>query len=151
MIDLANVSLGVVILVLRVAVVFLLYFFLWQVLRVVTRDLREGRVAAPEQSSPYGHLEVLSSGQTGLPVGKMFPLTPVTTIGRSLESDVALNDTFLSNQHARLELRGDEWILEDLRSTNGTFVNGFEARDPTVVNDGDIVRIGRIELKLTRS
>lgn len=148
--DLANVSVNVIILILRVAVVFLLYFFLWQVLRVVTRDLRAGSTAPPEQTSPYGQLVIVSSGQTGLPVGKAFPLSHVTTIGRSMESDIALNDTFLSSRHARIEARGNEWVLDDLNSTNGTFVNGFEVRDPTIVNDGDVIRIGRIEMKLMR-
>jgi pSer/pThr/pTyr-binding forkhead associated (FHA) protein len=148
--DVANVSLNVIILLLRVAVVFLLYFFLWQVLRVVTRDLRSSSIAAPDQSSPYGQLVIVSAGQSGQAVGKTFPLAPITVIGRSMENEVALNDSFLSSKHARLELRGDEWVLEDMGSTNGTFVNGFEARDPTIVNEGDIVRIGRIELKLTR-
>lgn len=150
MLDVANVSLNVIILLLRIAVVFLLYFFLWQVLRVVTRDLRGSLVEATQQSHPYGQLVIVSSGQTGLPVGKAFPLAPLTIIGRSMESDVALNDNFLSSKHAQLELRGDEWVLQDCQSTNGTFVNGFEARDPTVVNEGDIVRIGRIEMRLER-
>jgi hypothetical protein len=150
MVDVANVSLNVIILLLRIAVVFLLYFFLWQVLRIVIRDLRTGPAAAPETSSPYGQLVIMSSGQTGLPVGKSFPLGPTTTIGRSLDSDVALNDTFLSTKHAQIEQRGSEWVLRDLQSTNGTFVNSFEVRDPTVINEGDVVRIGRIEMKLMR-
>jgi pSer/pThr/pTyr-binding forkhead associated (FHA) protein len=148
--DIANLSLHVIILLLRIAVVFLLYFFLWQVLRVVTQDLRSSALTTPEQSNPYGQMVVVSAGQTGLPVGKAFPLSPVTVLGRGMDNEIALNDTFLSSKHARLELRGDEWILEDLRSTNGTFVNGFEVRDPTPVNEGDVVRIGRIELKMTR-
>ncbi len=150
MLDVANLSLNVIILLLRIAVVFLLYFFLWQVLRVITRDLRGSATAPTEQASPYGQLMILSSGPTGLPVGKTFPLTPVTVMGRSMESDIALNDSFLSNKHAQLELRGSEWVLEDLRSTNGTFVNGLEVRDPTIINEGDVIRIGRIELKLVR-
>lgn len=149
--NLANISLNVIILLLSIAVVLLLYFFLWQVLRVITRDLRAntGDTAA-EQASLYGQLVILSSGPTGIPVGKAFPLAPVTSIGRSMECDVALNDTFLSGEHARLELRGDEWTLQDLHSTNGTFINGLEVRDPTVINEGDVVRIGRVELKLVR-
>lgn len=149
--NIADISLNVVILILRIAVVFLLYFFLWQVLRVVTRDLRGSTAAGSEAASPYGQLVIVTSGQTGLPVGKTFPLAPVTTIGRGMDAEVALNDTFLSTHHARLELRGDEWILQDLKSTNGTFVNGFEVRDPTIVNDGDVVRIGRVEMKLIRA
>lgn len=146
--DIANLSLNVIILLLRIAVVFLLYFFLWQVLRVVSRDLRSSGAPSPIQPTPFGQLVITNAGQSGLPVGKVFPLNPVTTIGRSTDSDIALNDNFMSSAHARLELRSDEWMLDDLHSTNGTFVNGFEVRESTVVNDGDTIRVGRVELKL---
>jgi pSer/pThr/pTyr-binding forkhead associated (FHA) protein len=66
------------------------------------------------------------------------------------QCEIALNDSFLSQQHARLELRGDQWVLEDLGSTNGTFVNDIEVRDATIVEEGDIVRVGRIEMRLVR-
>ncbi|MFO7167051.1 MAG: FHA domain-containing protein [Chloroflexota bacterium] len=153
MFDIANTSIDIVILLLRVAVVLLLYFFLWQVLRFVVRDLQYagqgGAAAAP--ASPYGQLVVLRSGQSSVAAGKVFPLSPSTIIGRSMEScEIALNDSFLSQQHARLELRGDQWVLEDLGSTNGTFVNDIEVRDPTIVEEGDIIRLGRIELRLVR-
>lgn len=148
MIDIANLSIGAILLLLRVAVVFLLYFFLWQVLRVVSRDLRAGAMPAPAQANPYGQLVVTSAGQTGIPVGKVFPLSPVTVIGRSTEADVSLNDTFLSAEHARLELASGVWSLDDLNSTNGTFLNGFEVRAPTEVHNGDVIRVGRVELKL---
>jgi pSer/pThr/pTyr-binding forkhead associated (FHA) protein len=147
MFDIANLSIGVIMLLLRVAVVFLLYFFLWQVLRVVARDLQGGGAVAPAVN-PYGQLVVTAAGQTGIPVGKVFPLSPITVIGRSTEVDVSLNDTFLSNEHARLEQRGGVWTLEDLNSTNGTYLNGFEVRAGTEVHDGDTVRVGRVELKL---
>lgn len=150
MFDLANLSVNVVILILRGAVVLLLYFFLWQVLRVVLRDLRAGAQPVRRETSLYGNLVIMASGQTGLPVGKTFPLSPTTIIGRSMDTDVALNDTFLSNEHARLVFQGSEWLLEDMGSTNGTFVNGFEVRAPTAINIGDVIRIGRVELQLTR-
>lgn len=148
MFDIANLSIGVILLLLRVAVVFLLYFFLWQVVRVVSRELQGGGAAAPAQAAPYGQLAVTSAGQTGIPVGKVFPLSPVTVIGRSTEVEVSLNDTFLSSEHARLELRDGVWYLEDLNSTNGTFLNGFEVRAASELNPGDVVRVGRVELKL---
>jgi pSer/pThr/pTyr-binding forkhead associated (FHA) protein len=149
MLDLANRSLDLLILLLRLAVVGLLYFFLWQVLRVVARDLRAGPQEAGS-ASPYGQLVITSSGQSGLPVGKAFPLAATTTIGRSLNSDIALDDNFMSSQHATLELHNDEWLLSDDNSTNGTFVNGFEVRGPTAVNYGDVIRVGRVELRLQR-
>lgn len=147
MFDLANLSLDIIILLLRVAVVFLLYFFLWQVLRSIVQSV--GASAAGSSASPYGQLIVVRSGQSGVATGKAFPLGPSTIIGRSMDQcEIALNDSFLSAQHARLELRGDEWVLEDLNSTNGTFVNDVEVRDAALVEDGDIIRIGRVEMKL---
>ncbi len=151
MFDIANLSIGVILLLLRVSVVFLLYFFLWQVLRVVARDLHSGSAAAPPTVNPFGQVVVVSSGQTGIPVGKIFPLSPVTIIGRSTEADVALNDTFLSAEHARLSRQDAGWMLEDLNSTNGTYLNGFEVRDATEVQDADVIRVGRVELKVMLS
>lgn len=147
MFDLANLSIGVILLMLRVAVVFLLYFFLWQVLRVVARDVHSGG-PAPAPASPYGQLVVVAAGQTGIPVGKAFPLSPHTVIGRSTDVEVSLNDSFLSIEHARLEWRNGVWMLEDLNSTNGTYLNGFEVSASTEVHDSDVIRVGRVELKL---
>lgn len=153
MFDIANLSMEILILLARFAVVGLLYFFLWQVLRAVIGELRAlGQGGASQAASRYGQMVVLRSGPGGVAVGKVFQLGPSNLIGRSMEScEIALNDSFLSQQHARLELRDDTWVIEDLHSTNGTFVNGIEVRDATVLEDGDVVRIGRVELKLVRS
>jgi pSer/pThr/pTyr-binding forkhead associated (FHA) protein len=152
MFDIANTSLDIIILILRAAVVLLLYFFLWQVLRSVISETRAvGQGSASQSTSPYGQLVVLRSGQSGVPVGKVFALGPSNIIGRSMENcEIALNDSFLSQQHARLELRDDTWVIEDLHSTNGTFVNDIEVRDNTILEEGDILRLGRVEMKLSR-
>jgi hypothetical protein len=152
MFDLTNFSIDILVLILRVAVVLLLYFFLWQVLRFVMRDLRSGgQTAASAAGSPYGQLLVLRAGASGVAAGKTFPLGPSNIIGRSMENcEIALNDSFLSSQHARLELQGDAWVLEDLNSTNGTFVNEIEVRDAIGVEEGDIIRVGRVEMRLVR-
>jgi hypothetical protein len=153
MIDLTNSSIDIFIFLLRIAVVLLLYFFLWQVLRFVMRDLRSGGQPGGNGlvESPYGQLVVLRAGQSGVVAGKIFPLGPSNIIGRSLENcEIALNDSFLSSQHARLELQGDVWVLEDLKSTNGTFLNEMEVRDSAIVEEGDIIRVGRVELRLVR-
>jgi pSer/pThr/pTyr-binding forkhead associated (FHA) protein len=150
MFDIANASLDLLVLVLRVVVVALLYFFLWQVLRVVNFDLRRAGNSSAGQTSPLGRLTVVAPGQSGLVAGKAFPLAQQNDVGRGLENAIALNDNFLSTRHATLELRGDQWVLEDLGSTNGTYVNGVEVRQPVVVTYGDVIRVGRVELKLER-
>ena len=60
-------------------------------------------------------------------------------IGRSTSSDVAINDRFLSRHHARLQRSGSTWLIEDLGSRNGTFVNGIRAEAATAVQPGDVI------------
>ncbi|MBK9711611.1 MAG: FHA domain-containing protein [Kouleothrix sp.] len=150
--NLTTFSVDIFVLLLRIAIVLLLYFFLWQVLRFVMRDLRlSGQPAGAGAGSPYGQLVVLRAGSSGVSAGKLFPLGPSNIIGRSMENcEIALNDSFLSAQHARLELQGDAWLLEDLGSTNGTFVNEIEVRDATSIGEGDVIRVGRVEMRLIR-
>ena len=152
-----SATLDFVILILRISVVFLLYFFLYQVVRVLRRELQAvgsgavaGGAALAAIPNQYGKLVVVSPGETGLGQGYTFDLQAVNVIGRRPDNDVPLNDTFLSSEHALLEWRGDSWWLEDQHSTNGTFVNDIEVRDPTPVTYGDLLRVGRVELKLSR-
>lgn len=154
-----STSLDLVILLLRVGVIFLLYFFLYQVVRVLRGELQvagtnvavnaAGAGGGPV-ANPYGKLVMSGPGETGLQPGYSFELGAVNVLGRRPDSDVPLNDSFMSGEHALLEWRGDSWWLEDQRSTNGTFVNDIEVRDPTPVTYGDLIRVGRVELKLTR-
>ena len=148
--NLANLSLEFIILALRIAVIFLLYLFLYQVVRVIIRELR---AAGTEQTaaSQYGSLVVVNSGQSGLPQGKRFPLGPVNTIGRTMDNDIPLNDSFLSSEHAMLQWDGQTWTIEDLESTNGTRLNGREVVQPTPVEYGDTIQVGHVDLKLSRS
>lgn len=148
--SLANLSIEFIILALRIAVIFLLYLFLYQVVRVIVRDLR---TAGAEQTatSQYGSLVVVNPGQTGLPPGKKFPLGPVNMIGRSMNNDIALNDSFLSSEHAVLQWDGQTWTIEDLASTNGTRLNGREVAQPAPLDYGDTIQLGRIDLKLSRA
>lgn len=147
--DIGNLSIEFLILALRIAVVFLLYLFLYQVLRTITRELRTaGSETTP--ASQYGYLTVINPGQTGLQTGKKFPLNQVNTIGRAMTNDIPLNDSFLSGEHALLEWDGNTWIVEDLGSTNGSWLNGRELDQPIPLTYGDVIQVGHVELKLSR-
>lgn len=63
-------------------------------------------------------------------------------IGRDSSSGVAINDAEVSRKHARLNFQGGKWVLEDLGSTNGTFVNGQRLASPVVLKSGDVVSLG---------
>jgi pSer/pThr/pTyr-binding forkhead associated (FHA) protein len=75
--------------------------------------------------------------------GMVFELTKeVTLIGRDVTNDIALGDSEVSRQHARLTNTPGGIVLEDLGSTNGSFVNGERLMAPRVLNAGDIVGLG---------
>lgn len=79
--------------------------------------------------------------------GTQYPLTsPATTIGREACDILLVNDDLLSRRHAKIEQRGDTWVLVDLDSTNGTFVNGVRLRAPHTLQPGDTVRVGNTAL-----
>jgi len=83
---------------------------------------------------------VMRSGPTP---GVTFPLDgDQLTIGRDSTNGVAINDAEVSRKHARLMFQGGKYVLEDLGSTNGTFVNGQRLAGPVVLKPGDVVSLG---------
>jgi hypothetical protein len=75
--------------------------------------------------------------------------TPVT-VGRAAGNTLVLNDDYASSRHARLYRDGERWLLEDLGSTNGTFVGTERISAPTPVDAGTKLRVGRSVLELRR-
>ena len=83
---------------------------------------------------------VMRSGPT---TGKIFPLEGEEIIvGRDAISGVAINDAEVSRKHARLSLQGSAYVIQDLGSTNGTFVNSQRIATTQVLNPGDTVSFG---------
>jgi hypothetical protein len=101
---------------------------------------RRPKVAAPAS------LVLVQGGQ---PV-RTFPLAAAElTIGRAEQSDIALSDPGVSRNHARLVREGDDFIVEDLRSTNGTEVNGQPVRRRRLAN-GDMLKLASSTLQFRR-
>ncbi len=71
-------------------------------------------------------------------------------IGRAPECTLVLEDDYVSGRHARFSVQQGVWVLEDLGSTNGTFLGRAKVEDPTPVEPGTPVRIGRTVLELRR-
>jgi pSer/pThr/pTyr-binding forkhead associated (FHA) protein len=70
------------------------------------------------------------------------------TIGRSAESGLVIRDEYTSTHHARLMLWGDDWMIQDLDSTNGTFLDGNRVSIPVPVPPNTPVRIGTTSFEL---
>jgi pilus assembly protein CpaF len=63
-------------------------------------------------------------------------------IGRDSSNSIAINDAEISRKHSRLSFQGGKYVIEDLGSTNGTFVNGQRLAGPVVLKPGDVVSLG---------
>jgi pSer/pThr/pTyr-binding forkhead associated (FHA) protein len=132
--------------ILRLAFLAMLYVFLAAVVRILLRDLR---AAAREPMSALGRLIVIASpGEP--PTGTVFPADAVTTIGRDVNNTIVLDDVFVSGEHAVLTFRGRGWFLEDLGSTNGSYLNGEPVTAIAAASFGDEITIGGIQLRLER-
>lgn len=133
--------------ILRIVFLALLYAFLWAVVRVLLRDLR---AAAREPGSELGRLVVVASPGGEPAPGASFSLDSVTTLGRDVNNTIVVDDAFVSGNHAVLTYRGRAWYVEDLGSTNGTFVNGDPVDGITTVAFGDELQLGNVRLRLDR-
>ncbi len=162
-----NTPFDLFILVLRIALVFLLYFFIFLVVRTITREFnttaRRSRVASPDQvyePEDYRQPASVSGGVTGRLVvaeignattvqpGLIFELGPIMPIGRRGNNAIILDDDFVSSEHALLAWRDNRWWLSDVASTNGTTLNGQPVTRPLPVNWGDLIGVGRVRLRL---
>jgi FHA domain len=155
---LATVEIEEVLLLLKIGFLLLLYLFIWRIVRTASRDLRvpqESFILPPAASRqaavpvrPRTGKLVVVSGPT-LPEGEEHGLDSSTlTVGRDPGSGLSLvSDDYVSTHHARVEPRPDGVWIEDLGSTNGTFVNGDRLTKPHLLRPGDVIRIGQTDLR----
>jgi pSer/pThr/pTyr-binding forkhead associated (FHA) protein len=125
----------------------LLYIFLFGIARMLLRDLS---AAAREPTAELGRLVVVASPAGEPAEGSTLNLDAITTLGRDVNNAIVVDDQFASTQHAVLTFRGRTWYVEDLESTNGTFVNGQPVDGVAPVGYGDEIQIGRVRLRLER-
>jgi hypothetical protein len=144
---------------LKVFLLLLLYLFFLRVLRAVWAEVAPPAPAAePVRKHGKQTRRVPSrkgSGQLVLRVllppelkGRSFPLTEELTLGRAAGCQVTLDDTYASQLHARVFQRDGTVYVEDLGSTNGTYLNRRKVTGPMVLQRGDKLQIGNTVLEL---
>ena len=135
----------------------ILYLFLLWVARSALRDLRStgrgGREAAPaDATSLYaargdGNVapQLVVERAPGHQSGLAYDIGDGAVLGRGDRAEIRLEDPFASSQHARLVRQGSVVVLEDLGSTNGTYLNEELLQGPQPLHPGDRIRIGDSE------
>ena len=137
-----------------------LYLFLLWMARSALKDLKRGAGAGAGAAyaddatgmhvasaglggeGPGGEPKLRVETAAGLRAGSAYSLAEGAVLGRGDQADIQLEDTFASSQHARLAPHGDVMVLEDLGSTNGTYLNEEPLRGPQPLHPGDKIRIG---------
>ena len=133
--------------VVRLLFLALLYLFLFGIARALLRDLR---AASREPTTELGRLVVVASPAGEPAQGSTLALDAITTLGRDVNNAIVVDDQFASAQHAVLTFRGRTWYVEDLKSTNGTFVNGQPVDGVVPIGFGDEIQLGQVRFRLER-
>lgn len=145
----------------RLAYLAILWIFVLSAISVIRTDMFGARMApppratrpkpgakpAPKKRGAPSHVLVVE----GANAGDRADLSggPVL-IGRGPDAAIRLDDDYVSTRHARIAASGDQWFVEDLGSTNGTYVGAARINQPTTITLGTKVRIGKTILELRK-
>jgi hypothetical protein len=136
----------------RALLLILLYTFLAAVAMVGWLDVRHARrgVARGTPAANPCRLIVIDGGASDRAPGTAFSLEAVTAVGRDLDNEIVLADPTISGRHAVVSRHSGAWWIEDLASTNGTFINSRRVIPdaPTVLRSGDLVQVGAVKMRL---
>jgi hypothetical protein len=155
----ASAQVETALLALKIAFLVLLYLFIWRIVRSAAKDLRlpqESMILRPAQvaamlpqsiARELGRLIVVQS--PAIAPGATFPIhSTAITIGRGGTNDMQIeSDEYASTRHARFEPRRDGVYVDDIGSTNGTYVNGIRLSRERRLAPGDVVRVGETDLR----
>jgi pSer/pThr/pTyr-binding forkhead associated (FHA) protein len=111
------------------------------------KDKKAARKPPPKRRGSPTHVIVTE----GSNVGQRAELdhAPIL-IGRGSDAGIRLDDDYVSTRHARIAASGDQWFVEDLGSTNGTYIGTVRITQPTTITLGTQVRIGKTILELRK-
>jgi pSer/pThr/pTyr-binding forkhead associated (FHA) protein len=144
--------------ILKICLLVLLYLFFLRVLRAVWAEVKGPPVAATaarrngrdhrRRSARKDEGAVLRIVEPADQRGRRFPLDSEVTVGRAAGCQVTLDDNYTSQIHARLFVRDDQLFVEDLGSTNGTYLNRQKVSGPMVMQRGDRLQVGNTVMEL---
>lgn len=135
---------GILYLILRGLLAVVLYAFLIWALHTVWQDLRTQTTMIRSRKIPTITLAVTNT----LEDQSLSFVTSEILIGRSSSSTYQVANETVSSSHARLSYHANQWWVEDLRSTNGTFLNDERIYTPTVIINGDDLRCGQVNIQV---
>lgn len=141
-------DIGVLLFLLRLVSAFLLIGLVIAFAWLIYRDMRVTAASLAAEERPSGGLRVVANDSGAVAVDMLFPLLPMTSIGRASSNTIVLADSFTSTEHALITRRNGQWWLQDQGSRNGTFLNESPVTGTAVISPGDIITVGGTQLKI---
>ncbi|QSZ28114.1 FHA domain-containing protein [Aceticella autotrophica] len=123
--------------VLRYVLIILIYLFIYKVFKIIYMDIKGVR---KEREITKARLISLSGGSN-------YNLFEVTTIGRANDCDIIIENPYVSSKHVIIRKKGNKYIIQDLNSTNGTFINGKRIKNIANIRNNDIITLGNEEFR----
>ena len=137
----------------------MLYIFIARAVRTINLELKPTNTGAPARPAPAPARAPARRGKKaptkavvteGPASGRSLKLDQEITIGRNEKCGLVLDDTYVSQMHARIFAKGDAYMIEDLGSTNGTYLNRRRITSAAELQRGDQVKIGKTVLELRK-
>lgn len=130
----------------------ILYVIIYYALKIMYKDVKNGgkKRRPPVAKGNFG-LEIIDSGNVKtLKEGSIIPIRSELTIGRKDDNSIVLNEQHVSGKHARIIVRNNSLSIEDLNSTNGTYLNGTKLNGKVRLSNKDEIKIGNVVFKVLR-
>lgn len=130
-------------LIFRYIFIVLIYLFMLAIIRMIYLDIKNLRVI-PNESGAY--LKLINRKET-IPykIKDEYPINKEISIGRVGGNEIILRDPYVSKKHARIFTDNKSYFIDDLDSSNGTFVNNRQITEVKEILHGDRIKIGQIE------
>lgn len=130
-----------------IAIMVIIYVIIFFIIKIMYKDIK-GSGRKNRRRKKFG-LEVLQiKGNEVFKIGSVIPIGGVITIGRKPDNMLILSDAYVSGNHAKILLKNNDCIIEDLNSTNGTFVNEEKIEGRVYLSAGDEIKIGSSIFKI---
>lgn len=134
---------------LKVGVIVLIYFIIFYALKIMYTDTKTSSKRRNKVKKATMGLEVMDAGEnSNLKTGGVLPLADIITMGRKNDNTVILDDKYVSSHHMKIFKRNNEYVIEDLDSTNGTKVNDEIIKNRVTLRSGDSIKVGTAIFKL---
>lgn len=134
--------------ILQYGLILLIYYFIYKVICLIYMDLT-GYQLNKNKKNDHANLIIINTGDLAIDK-RTFSFDNMITIGRNSDNDIVIDDKYVSHYHAQIKNIKSNYLLEDLKSINNTYLNDEILLKEKVLNSGDIIKIGMVTFKFER-